>query len=194
MQAWIPVVSSVLYFGKSVFSFRVDSILKWRVYIKLKVSWLRAFLWCMSQTSRDRANGRHVRTHEKNSGDVVPRLGTIIQSMFCAQSGASIRLTVWKWYRESRYPGALPPVLENFRRAFPPALGLRGCHLTGSKNIQIPFFGLASHVNKMVKKVSWSKQRQSRIQPNSRRCRIIVSSGAMVSALASHQFARSGFT
>ena len=73
MQAWIPVVSSSLYFRKSVFSFRVDSILKWRVYIKLKVSWLRAFLWCKSQTSRDRANGRHVRTHEKNSGDVVPR-------------------------------------------------------------------------------------------------------------------------
>ena len=74
------------------------------------------------------------------------------------------------------------------------ALGLRGCHLTGSKSIQIPFFGLASHVNKMVKKVSWPKQRQSRIQPNSRRCRIIVSSGVVVSALASHQFARSGFT
>ena len=106
----------------------------------------------MSQTSRDRVNGRHVRTHKKNSGDVVPRLGTIIQSMFCAQSGASIRLTVWKWSRESWYTGALPPVLENFLRAFTPALGLRGCHLTGSKNIRIPFFGLASHVNKMVKK------------------------------------------
>ena len=120
MQAWIPVVSSSLYFRKSVFSFRVDSILKWRVYIKLKVSWLRAFLWCMSQTSRDRVNSRHVRTHEKNSGDAVRRLGTIIQRIFCAQSGGSIRLTVWKWSGESRYPGALPPVLENFRQAFSP--------------------------------------------------------------------------
>ena len=120
MQAWIPVVSSSLYFRKSVFSFRVDSILKWRVYTKLKVSWLRAFLWCMNQTSRDRVNSRHVRTHEKNSGDAVRRLGTIIQRIFCAQSGASIRLTVWKWSGESRYPGALPPVLENFRRAFSP--------------------------------------------------------------------------
>ena len=82
MQAWIPVVSSSLYFRKSVFSFRVDSILKWRVYIKLKVSWLRAFLWCMSQTSRDRVNSRRVRTHEKNSGDAVRRLGSIIQSIF----------------------------------------------------------------------------------------------------------------
>ena len=120
MQAWIPVVSSSLYFWKSVFSFRVDSILKWRVYIKLKVSWLRAFLWCMSQTSRDRDNSRRVRTHEKNSGETVRRLGTIIQSIFCAQSGAGIRLNFWKWSGESRYPGALPPLLENFRRAFSP--------------------------------------------------------------------------
>ena len=120
MQAWIPVVSSCLYFWKSVFSFRVDSILKWRVYIKQKVSWLHAFLWCMSQTSRDQVNSRHVRTHKENSGDVVQRLGTIIQSIFCAQSGASIRMTVWKWSRESRYPGAPLPVLENVRRAFSP--------------------------------------------------------------------------
>ena len=33
LLAWIPVVSSSLYFWKSVFSFRVDSILQWRVYI-----------------------------------------------------------------------------------------------------------------------------------------------------------------
>ena len=74
----------------------------------------------MSQTSRDRVNSRRVRTHEKNSGDAVRRLGTIIQSIVCAQSGANIRLTVWKWSGESRYPGAFPPVLENFCRAFSP--------------------------------------------------------------------------
>ena len=45
-----------------------------------------------------------VRTHEKNSRETVRPSGTIIQSIFC----------------ESRYPGALPPVLENFRRAFSP--------------------------------------------------------------------------
>ena len=66
-------------------------------------------------TSRTR-----VRTHDKNSSETVRRLGTIIQSIFCAQSGASIRLTVWKWSGESRYTRALPPVLENFRRAFSP--------------------------------------------------------------------------
>ena len=103
MQAWIPVVSSSLYFWKSVFRFRVDSILKCSVYIKLKDSWLRAFLWCMNQTSRDQVNTRFVGTHERNSGDAVRRLGTTIQSIFCAQSGASIRLTVWRWSGESRY-------------------------------------------------------------------------------------------
>ena len=82
MKAWIPVVSSSLYLLKSVFSFRSDSILKGRVYIKLKVSWLRAFLWYMSQTSRDWVKSHRVRTHEKNSGDAVRRLGTIIQTFF----------------------------------------------------------------------------------------------------------------
>ena len=65
-----------------------------------------------------RDNSRRVGTLEKNSGDAVRRLGTIIQSIFCAQSGTSILLTVWKWSGESRYPGAFPPVLENFRGAF----------------------------------------------------------------------------
>ena len=67
-----------------------------------------------------RDNSRRVRTHEKNSGDAVRRLGTIIQSIFFAQSGTSILLAVWKWSGESRYPGALPPMLENFRRALSP--------------------------------------------------------------------------
>ena len=43
-----------------------------------------------------RDNSRRVRTHEKNSGETVRRLGTIIQSIFCAQSGAGIRLNFWK--------------------------------------------------------------------------------------------------
>ena len=115
------------YLGSSV---KTISILKCSVYIKLKDSWLRAFLWCMSQTSRDRVNSRRVRTHEKNSGDAVRRLGTIIQSIFCAQLGASNRLTVWKWFGESRYPGAFQPVLGKllsrlFSRPDWPPLGLR---------------------------------------------------------------------
>ena len=53
-------------------------------------------------------------------GEIARQLGTIIQSIFCAQSVASIRLTVWKWSGESRYPGAFAPVLENFCRAISP--------------------------------------------------------------------------
>ena len=56
----------------------------------------------------------------KRPQEILFALGTIMQSIFCAQSGASIRLTVWKWSGESRYPGGLPPVVENFRRAFSP--------------------------------------------------------------------------
>ena len=115
------------YLGSGV---KTTSILKCSVYIKPKDSSLHAFLWCMKQTSRDRVNSRRVRTHEWNSGDAVRQLSTIIQSIFCAQSGASIRLTVWKLSGESRYPGAFPPVLENFCHAFSrpdwPPLDLRG--------------------------------------------------------------------
>ena len=62
--------------------------IRWGFYTKVKVSWLRAFLWSMSQTSCDRGNSCRARTHEKNSGETVRRLGTIIQSIFCSQSGA----------------------------------------------------------------------------------------------------------
>ena len=44
----------------------------------------------------------------------------IIQSMFWAQSGAGIRLTVWKLSGGSWYPRAFPPALENFRHALSP--------------------------------------------------------------------------
>ena len=74
----------------------------------------------MSQTNLDRDNSRRVRTHEKNSGETVRRLGTIIQSTFCAQSGASIRLNSWKFLGENRYTGAFSHVLENFRPVLSP--------------------------------------------------------------------------
>ena len=77
-----------------------------------------------------RDNSCRVRTLEKNSGEAVRRLGTIIQSILCAQSLAASRLSFWKWFGESWYPGDLSPVLENFRPAFSPdpadcPLGLR---------------------------------------------------------------------
>ena len=133
IKAWIPVVSSSLYFWKSAFSFRADSILKWRVYIKLKVSWLRAFLWCMSQTSRDRVNARRVRTHEKNSGDAVRRLGT--KHFLCPiRSQHSLdRLEMVRW--ESVTQGLFRLCLKTFVAPFLPPdwppLGLRGWGVPG---------------------------------------------------------------
>ena len=69
---------------------------------------------------------------DANSGEAVRRLGRIIQSIFWA----SIRLTVWKWSGESRYPRTFPPVLKTFaaplifsRPDWRP-LGLRGCDHT----------------------------------------------------------------
>ena len=91
----------------SVQNAHADSILRF---------WLEKLGEWTGQLWRD--NSPRVRNLEKNSGETVCRLGTIIQSIFCAQSGASIRLTVWKWSGKSRYPWALPPMLENFRRTF----------------------------------------------------------------------------
>ena len=182
MQGWIPVVSWSLYFWKSVFSFRADSILKSDGDIILN----RKFPDCV-HFSGARAKQAVIETiafvyeHKKRTQEMcfpighnhtkhflcpirswypleflemvwwesVPRgssahtwnlssrlfsrpdwlplglrgccspwLGTIRQSIFCAQSGAGNRLTVWKWSAESRYLGALPPMLENFRHAF----------------------------------------------------------------------------
>ena len=122
MQAWIPVVSWSLYFWKSVFSFRADSILKsdgnfisdWKFpdCVHFFGAWARQ---AVIETIAV------VYEHTKRTQEMcVRRLGTIIQSIFCAQSGAGIRLNFWKWSGESRYPGALSPVLENFRLAFSP--------------------------------------------------------------------------
>ena len=56
----------------------------------------------------------------KRTQEVLFRFGTIIQSIFSAQSEVNMCLTVWKWSGESQYPGVLLPVLEFFRRAFSP--------------------------------------------------------------------------
>ena len=58
----------------------------------------------------------------KRTQEVLFQFGTIIQSIFSAQSEVNICLTVWKWSGESQYPGVLLPVLEFFRRAFSPHL------------------------------------------------------------------------
>ena len=121
MQEWIPVVSSSLYFWKSVFSFRVDSILNWGVYMKLKVSWLRAFLWCMSRTSRDRVNSRRARTHEQNSGETIRRLGTIIQSIFLPNREPAFAWPFGNGPVRVGTRGLFHPCLKTFFATFLPA-------------------------------------------------------------------------
>ena len=51
----------------------------------------------------------------KRTQEKLFQLSKIIQHICCAQSGASIRLTVWKCSGEHKHPGALPlfPALEN---------------------------------------------------------------------------------
>ena len=58
---------------------------------------------------------------QKNSGDAVRRLGKTIKHFF-AQSGATIRLTVWTWCCESRYPGFFRSCFETFVAPFLPTL------------------------------------------------------------------------
>ena len=46
-----------------------------------------------------------VRTHESDSEVTVCQLGKIIQRIYFAQSGASIRTKAWKWSGETHFPG-----------------------------------------------------------------------------------------
>ena len=62
----------------------------------------------MSQTRRDWNNSRRVRTHERNSEEIVRRLGTIIKSIFCAQSGAGIRFLNFRPYLKTFVAPFLP--------------------------------------------------------------------------------------
>ena len=121
MQAWIPVVSWSLYFWKSVFSFRADSILKSDGYFisKVKVSRLRAFLWCMRQTIRDRDNNRRVRKHEKNSGDVFADWAQLYKTFFVPNQGPASSWIFGNGPVRVGTQGLFRPYLKTF---FPPFL------------------------------------------------------------------------
>ena len=54
-----------------------------------------------------RYNNPPVRTHESDTEVTVRRFGKIIQRIYFAQPGASIRTKAWKWSGETRFPGAL---------------------------------------------------------------------------------------
>ena len=96
------------------------------VYIKLKVSWLPAFLWCMSQTSRDLDNSRRVLTHEKNSGDVYRRFLCPIRNRHLLEF-----LEMVRWESVTRGSFALTWKLSSrlFSRPDWLPLGLRECPL-----------------------------------------------------------------
>ena len=68
-----------------------------------------------------RDNSRRVRTHEKNSGDAVRRLATIIQRIFCAQSGTSTLLAVWNGPVRVGTQGLFRPCLKTFVAPLSPA-------------------------------------------------------------------------
>ena len=97
-------------------------------------------VWCMSQTSSDRNNSRRVRTHEKNLGETVPRLGAIIQTIFCAQSGAGVRLNFWKYSLRVGTLGLFHPYVKTFVAPFLPT------QLTAPGSPRMPFirFSLSS--------------------------------------------------
>ena len=116
MQAWIHVVRWSLYFWKSVFSFRADSILKsdgdfisnWKFpdCVHFFGAWTR-------QAVVETIAVVYERT--KRTQKMCSPIGHNNSKHFCAPSGAGIRLNLWKWSSESGYSGALPPLLENFR-------------------------------------------------------------------------------
>ena len=68
-----------------------------------------------------RHNTHRVRTHEKNSRETVRRLGTIIQSIFCAQSGTSISWPFGNGPVRVGTQGLFRPWLKTFVAPFNPA-------------------------------------------------------------------------
>ena len=123
MQVWIPVVSWSLYFWKSVFSFRADSILKlggefisnWKFpdCVHFFGAWAR-------QAAIETVAVVYEHTKRTQETCIIVLLGTIIQSIFLCPIRSQHPLEFWKWSGESRYPGALSRVLENFPPAFSP--------------------------------------------------------------------------
>ena len=81
---------------------------QWMLRISFSLTSEMTFGYLMLITIKyGRHNNRCVKTHESDSEVTVRRLGKIIQRIYFAQSGASIRTKAWKWSGETRFPGAL---------------------------------------------------------------------------------------
>ena len=82
-------------------------------------SWLRAFLW-YRQAVIETINV-HVRAHEKNSGDTVRRLGTIIQSFFMPNRETAFAWPFVNGPVKVGTQGLFRPCLKTFVAPFLPA-------------------------------------------------------------------------
>ena len=123
-KIWIPVVTWSLYFGKaSLYSFRADSILKsdgdfisnWKFpdCVHFFGAWARQ---AVIETIAV------VYEHTKRAHEMCSPIGHNHTKHFLCpiRSRHPVTLNFWKLSGESRYPGALLPLLENFCPSFSP--------------------------------------------------------------------------
>ena len=82
-----------------------------------KVSWLRRFLWWTNWSNKCGQTMAIMYEHMKRIQECWVQQH---KAFFCAQSVASIRLTVWKWSGESRHPGPFRTRLKTFVAPFLP--------------------------------------------------------------------------
>ena len=80
-----------------------------------KVSWLRRFLWWTNWSNKCGQTMAIMYEHMKRIQECWVQQH---KAFFCAQSVASIRLTVWKWSGESRHPGPFHTCLKTFVAPF----------------------------------------------------------------------------
>ena len=98
-----------------------SSVVPWFLVRKVEnksFPWMHKLGERTGQVWRD--NSCCVRTHEKNSGETVHRLGTIMQSIFLCPIRSQHPLEFLEIVWWELVPGALLSVLKNFRPAFSP--------------------------------------------------------------------------
>ena len=97
----LPIIYDTLWSVRNrIFYVQIELLLLIALETFFDSSVVRSFVWLGKLGERTalmwRDNSRRVRIHEKNSGETVRQLGTIIQSIFCAQTGVGICLNFWK--------------------------------------------------------------------------------------------------
>ena len=161
MQAWIPVVCWSLYFWKSVFSFRPYSILKLDGDLYQTQSFLTAcnFLWCITQTSRDRDNSRRVRNTRKEPRRNCSPIGHNNTKHFLCPIRSRHPLEFLEMVRWESVPrGSIACTWKLSSRLFSRPdwlpLGLRGCTIR-SKVSGVPLYLCTRSFGKFPSCISW---------------------------------------